>query len=153
MISVSWNDDATTNLVSTFLIHDTMYGLDTARVQEVVRVGNVTPVHHAPDHIIGIINLRGKIVTVLDLGKKLLFEAVTITDESRIIILDAKGEYVGLLVDSVHDVLPIDYSQVVSSPGNISASQTRYFAGVYHHEGQGLVTLLDSEAVLSNEEN
>jgi len=155
MLADAWNEDSKTNLISTFLIGTSMYGLETSRVQEIVRVGNITRVHHAPDYIIGIMNLRGKIVTVIDSGKKLILGKLTITDESRIIILEWKGEYVGLLVDTVHDVFPVEPERIVPSPANISNAQGRYFSGVYKQEEGGgmLVTLLDIDAVLSDEES
>lgn len=153
MLVARHQEEAGTSLVATFLLGNTLYGLDTTNVQEIVRVGSVTRVHHAPDYILGIMNLRGKIVTIIDSGQKLSLEELKVTDESRIIILEWTGEYVGLLVDTVLDVIPLETDRVVPSPASISAGQGRYLAGVYQPEGRPLVTLLNIEAVLAQDES
>jgi purine-binding chemotaxis protein CheW len=70
-------------------------------VQEIVPVKKTTVIHHAPPFVRGVINLRGKVVTVIDLGEKLLLGSVEQNDENRILIVDWKQENVGLLVDSM----------------------------------------------------
>ena len=94
-----------TFLISTFIIGDTVWGIDTLDTQEIILIPDITTVHHSPDYIIGIINLRGRIVTVVDLGKKMDVPSAGLTDSSRIIIVAWGSEQVGLQVDSVSDVI------------------------------------------------
>ena len=135
-------------LVSTFHIGETLLGIDTLRVQEIIRVSDVTKVHHAPEYVQGVINLRGKIVTVLDLSRKLNLSPAEIRDESRVIIVDHDDEYVGLLVDSISDVIVAERERMVPSPANVDGAQEKFFQGVYHGD-QGLIAVLDVEEVLS----
>ncbi len=135
-------------LVSTFHVGDTLLGIDTLRVQEIIRVSDVTRVHHAPEYVQGVINLRGKIVTVLDLSRKLDFPPAEVGDESRVIIVDHEDEYIGLLVDSISDVIVAERERVIPSPANVEGAQKRFFQGVYQGD-QGLIAVLDAEEVLS----
>jgi len=134
-------------LVSTFHVGETLLGIDTLRVQEIIRVSDVTKVHHAPEYVQGVINLRGKIVTVLDLSRKLDFSPAEIGDESRVIIVDHEDEYIGLLVDSISDVIVAERQHMIPSPANVEGTQERFFQGIYHGD-QGLVAVLDVEEVL-----
>src|SRR5215831_15099468 len=90
-----------TLLVSVFQLGNAMFGIPAAQIQEVVQMGSITPVHHAPSCIVGIRNLRGRIVTVIDLGTRLDLGEAERGPESRILIVDSEGELVGLLVDRV----------------------------------------------------
>ncbi|MBF0546380.1 MAG: chemotaxis protein CheW [Candidatus Riflebacteria bacterium] len=67
-------------LIATFFINDCLYGIDTQRLQEVVRISEITPVHHSPEYVLGVMNLRGRIVTVIDLGCKLLLKKLTVAN-------------------------------------------------------------------------
>jgi purine-binding chemotaxis protein CheW len=135
-------------LVSTFYLGGTLLGIDTLRVQEVIRVFDMTRVFHAPDYVPGVINLRGKIVTVLDLGKKLGFPAVEVNDESRIIIVDCDDEYVGFLVDAISDVIVADKNEMMPPPSNVESTQERFFQGIYQAD-EGFVTILAVDQILS----
>src|ERR1035441_4152417 len=86
-----------TVLLATFFVRDALCALDAAGIQEVIRLGPLTPVRHAPPAVAGIVNLRGKIVTILDLGLRLGFAKAVATGESRIFIIEDRGEFVGLL--------------------------------------------------------
>jgi purine-binding chemotaxis protein CheW len=121
--------------------------MDTAQVQEVVRVGGITPVHHAPGFVLGVMNLRGRIVTVIDLGVRLQLDRTEIGEDSRIFIVDWQGEQVGLLVDHVADAIPVDRTDLKPAPENVRSIQGRQFKGIFQVDGQ-LVALLDMEAVL-----
>jgi purine-binding chemotaxis protein CheW len=139
-------------LVSTFHIGDTLLGIDTLRVQEIIRASDMTKVHHAPEYVQGVINLRGKIVTVLDLSRKLDFAPAEVRDESRVIIVNREDEYVGLLVDSVSDVIVAERDRMIPSPPNVEGAQKKFFQGVYQGD-QGLIAVLDVEEVLSVDNN
>ncbi|MEI9974038.1 MAG: chemotaxis protein CheW [Ignavibacteriota bacterium] len=90
-----------TVLLATFFVRDALCALDAAGIQEVIRLGPLTPVRHASPDVAGILNLRGKIVTILDLGLRLGFPKVVPSGDSRIFIIEDRNEFVGLLVDRV----------------------------------------------------
>lgn len=143
-------EDQSAFLIATFHLGPALMGIDCLEVQEVIRAGDITNVPHAPDHILGIINLRGRIVTVMDLGKKLGLDAVEVTPDSRIIILNREDEYIGLLVDGVSDPVPADSTQIMPAPSNVKGIHGRFFAGVYNASNR-LIALLNSERVLADE--
>jgi purine-binding chemotaxis protein CheW len=135
-------------LVVTFILGDALFGLEAARVQEVVRVGETTPVHHAPGFVAGIRNLRGRIVTVVDLRILLGLGSSDTGADSRILIVDWQGEPVGLLVDSVADTISLDTAGIVPPPPNVQANQRQFVHGVCR-TGDRLVAMLDPGTVLS----
>jgi purine-binding chemotaxis protein CheW len=135
-------------LLVTFYGGESAYGMDAFSVQEVVLVGAITPVHHAPQEVRGIINLRGKIITVIDLNEKLRGIATQLSEDSRILITDWSSEYVGLLVDRVGEVLNLVSEQIEACPANLQESQRRYIEGVYRNEN-GTVAILNLERVLA----
>ncbi|MHC1744394.1 MAG: chemotaxis protein CheW [Syntrophobacteraceae bacterium] len=137
-------------LVSTFFLGDAAFGIDTEQVQEVVRVGDITAVHHAPQYVLGVMNLRGRIATVIDLGIKLDLAQTGIGPDSRIFIVEWEGEQVGLLVDRVADAIAVDRTDLKPPPENVRSLQGHQFKGVCSVEGR-LVALLDMAAVLDVE--
>ncbi|MGA1823617.1 MAG: chemotaxis protein CheW [bacterium] len=145
-------ETSNTFLISTFFMGNTIWGINTLKAQEVIRIVDVTCVHHAPDYIVGIINLRGKIVTIIDLAQKLNLTKLTITPTSRIIIVQWKSEYIGFLVDKVSDVITAQKEKLVPPPSNINGTQGKYFEGVYQDDDQ-LIALLNVDQILSNKEN
>ena len=124
--ALSTQEDSRTSLVSTFYIADAHCGVDTSLVQEVIQVGGITRVHHAPEFIRGVINLRGKIVTIIDPSIKLQLAHGDLTSDSRVFILEWRDEYVGILVDAVSDVVAVDLRSLSPSPANIGAVQGKY---------------------------
>lgn len=134
-------------LAATFMLGAATFGVDTAQVQEVVRVGNLTPVHHAPEDIVGIRNLRGRIVTIIDLRFRLGLGRVPAGPESRILIVEGQGEPIGLLVDQVADTTEVSPADLHPAPPNLNGVQSRHLRGVCRH-GARLVGLLDLSAIL-----
>jgi purine-binding chemotaxis protein CheW len=139
-------------LIATFQLGDGVFGLDTTLIQEVVMVGELTPVRHAPDYVAGIRNLRGRIITVVDLCVRLGLGFVEIGPESRILIADWKGEPVGLLVDRVADAIAVEAGNLEPAPPNLHGVQMQKLRGVFR-SGERLAALLDLAAVLSAEDH
>jgi purine-binding chemotaxis protein CheW len=131
-----------TSLMATFQLGNAALGIEAAQVQEVVRTGDITPVHHAPAYVVGIRNLRGRIVTVIDLGVLLKLGSVAAGADNRILIVNWQGEPVGLLVDRVADAISVRPGDVDPPPPNLHGIQSRNFRGVCRGGGR-LVTLLD----------
>jgi purine-binding chemotaxis protein CheW len=138
-------------LIATFQLggDDGFFGIDATLIQEVVMVGELRPVRHAPDYVAGIRNLRGKIITVIDLCVRLELGAVEIGTESRILIADWKGEPVGLLVDRVADAIAVRADDLESPPPNLHGVQMQKLLGVFR-SGERLAALLDLSAVLDS---
>ncbi len=147
--TVDTEDDVTTKLVATFVVDGRFYGLTTSRVREVVRVNEITPVHHSPEFILGIMNLRGRIVTIVDLRRKLFLNSIEMSSHTRIFIAEWCQEQVGLLVDKVGEVVPFDETDLLPVPENLPPSQACMLHGVFH-SGQILIGLLNIDAILDD---
>jgi purine-binding chemotaxis protein CheW len=151
--SVSNPEIAEDLLVATFQLgsDDGVFGVDATLIQEVVMVGELTPVRHAQAYVAGIRNLRGRIITVIDLCVRLGLGAVEIGPESRILIADWKGEPVGLLVDRVEDAVQVEAGGLEPAPPNLHGVQMQKLLGVFP-SGERLAALLDLAAVLDTDE-
>lgn len=137
--------------ISCFYVGEALCGIDIGFVQEINKQVMFTSVPHSPEYVMGIMNLRGKIVTIIDLGKKLGIESsANITDSTRIIIVNSREEYIGLLVDRVTDVVVADWEKVSPPPSNIKGVKGKYFQGVYKFKNM-LVAILDVDEVLDSE--
>ncbi|MDA8427618.1 MAG: chemotaxis protein CheW [Treponema sp.] len=131
----------------TFEIADTVIGIDAGLVEEIVRVPAVTPVRGAEAHVLGIVNLRGRIVTVLDVSMRLGLGPAAAGDEARILVTTTKGESIGALVPRLADVLEADRSEMRRLPGDLKGAKEDFFVGVFEKAGR-LVALLDPEKAL-----
>jgi len=152
MIAEQVQSSSQTMLIATFQVAGTLCGVDAMKVQEVVRIGQVTRVHHAANQIVGIINLRGKIVTVIDLGVALELGRLDLGPHSRVFIVECQGEYVGLMADSASDVVAANPEEITPPPANIHGVQGRFFEGVYQ-ANSGLIAILNVNAVLSPQDD
>ena len=137
-----------TILLATFFVRDALCALDAAGIQEVIRVGPLTPVRHATPEVAGIVNLRGKIVTILDLGLRLGFATAIPSGDSRIFIIEDRNEFVGLLVDRVDEVVEAERDKFLPPPANVRSGQGRFFQGVYRTGGRA-ITVLDPGPILA----
>lgn len=135
-------------LVATFHVGGSLLGVSTERIQEIIKIGVITEVPHAPSHILGILNLRGRIVTVIDLGARLSLRPSQRDEQGRIIIMDDDGESVGFMVDHIADVIQIDPQDLIPPPANMRSVQSDFFDKVYHYHG-GLVGLLKVDTILA----
>lgn len=138
---------ANSSLFATFRLRDAHYALDAEVVMEVIRVGEITPVAHAPQQVIGVINLRGRIVTLIDMGVSLGLPPAVQTVLSRILIVEDAGEFTGLLADEVSDVTDVSSDDIQPTPANISLERLRYCHGVFRRR-ERVVLLLDSKSLL-----
>lgn len=136
-----------TLLLVTFTLGEGVFGIDSDRVQEVVKVSSLTPVHHAPEYVLGIRNLRGRVVTVLDLRVRLDLGVSPRMPDNRVLIVDWKGEPIGLLVDSIADTISVAADEIESTPHNLHSVQQTNLQGV-SRQGERLVAILNIDAVL-----
>ena len=136
---------------SSFYLDDTLCGINIKQVQEINDDLNITKVPLSPEYVMGIMNLRGQIVTIINLGMKIGLVPSAIGPKSRVVITSSKGEHIGLLVDKVTEVITISQQQIASSPANIKGAQGKFFEGVMHTSDNELMALLDLEIVLDDE--
>jgi len=137
-----------TVLLASFFVRNALCALDASVVQEVIRLTSVTPVRHAPAEVCGVINLRGKIVTLLDTGLILGLDKSVPGPDSRIFIVEDSNEFIGLLVDRVAEVVEIESGCEEPVPVNIPPAQARFFKSVCRTAGR-LITLLNSGELLA----
>lgn len=143
-------DDPTQRWV-TFHMDNETYGINVTQVREVLRITEIAPVPGAPDYVLGIINLRGNVVTVMDTRKRFNLPPTETTDSTRIVIIEVDGQEVGVMVDSVAEVVDIRQSAIESAPNVGSDDSSRYIQGVTSLEGS-LLILIDLNKLLTDEE-
>ncbi len=131
----------------TFSLAGETFALPVDPVHEVLRLSSITRVPHAPFPIRGVTNLRGRVVPVIDLRIRLELPEGEVTRSSRIVVVGSRGRRLGLLVDSVHQVVHLDVDRVQPPPDDVMTVQSDYIRGVYHLEEQ-LILLLDVDRVL-----
>jgi len=137
-------------LVITFDVSGSLFGMETSHVQEVVRLATVTPVHHAATCVVGVMNLRGHISTVIDLSARLGLGEVDLSGDKRIIIVEWSGERIGLVVNKMEDVLSVDLESIGPAPENVRSAQSHRMTGVFR-SGDRIVAMLDLDKVLTLE--
>jgi purine-binding chemotaxis protein CheW len=128
-------------LLATFFVGDALCALDASAVQEVIRVESVTGVRHAPPEVVGVMNLRGKIVTLLDPGIILGLGKTVPTRDSRVFIIEDRNEFLGVLVDRAGEVVEVEAGDGESLPVNIPAAQARFFQQVCRAGGHVIAVL------------
>src|SRR5438552_14800795 len=123
------------------------YGVPITSLHEIVRVPEITAVPDAPDYMEGVINLRGKIVSVIDLRKRLGEKKVSMGKRNRILVVEHNGRLSGLIVDSASEVLKIPASDVEPSPAALHDGGLNCVTGLGKHKGR-LIVLLDMTKLL-----
>ena len=126
---------------ASFQIADLLLGIDIHQVQEINRNLELTPVPHAPTAVRGVINLRGEVVTVVDLRCVLGLPAAEFTRLTRNVIVNYAGERIGLLVDAVADVITCSANDIDPLPENLGGVDHSYFEGVFKLTEKLLVVL------------
>ncbi|RKZ81047.1 MAG: chemotaxis protein CheW [Gammaproteobacteria bacterium] len=135
----------------TFHLEGETYGVNVMQVQEVLRVTEIAPVPGAPDHVIGIINLRGNVVTVIDSRRRFGLMPKEPDEPSRIIIVEVNGNVIGMLVDSVAEVVYLHQSEIETAPNVGKDDNSHYIQGISSRD-DSLLILVDVNRLLSEEE-
>jgi len=138
------------NQVVRFMIGKESYGVDIGMIQEIVAVPEITAIPDAPDFLEGIINLRGKIVSVIDLRKKFKLNGAR-DRKNRILVTELRGKVTGLIVDEVSEVLKLNTDNIEPPPDIVGSAGIEYITGVGKLE-DGIILLLDIGKVLSGDE-
>ena len=135
----------------TFFLGNEEYGIAILKVQEIIGMMNITTVPRTPSFIRGVINLRGKVIPIIDLRLKFAMPSVDQTEETCIIVVQAQGVEMGLVVDRVSEVLDIASADIDEAPSFGTDVETDYLLGIAKSEGR-VKLLLDIDRVLSTPE-
>ena len=135
----------------TFTLEEETYGINVMQVQEVLREIEVAPVPGAPHYVLGIINLRGNVVSVIDARTRFGLNAKESDDMTRIIVIEAQQQIIGILVDSVAEVVDVDRDEIDTAPNVGNAETAKYIDGVVSR-GDKLLILVDLNKLLTEAE-
>ncbi len=135
----------------TFTLEDEVYGINVMQVQEVLREIDVAPVPGAPHYVIGIINLRGNVVSIIDARTRFGLQIKESDDLTRIIVIETEQQIIGILVDSVAEVVDVSRSEIDTAPNVGNAETSKYIDGVISR-GENLLILVDLNKLLSEAE-
>ncbi len=135
----------------TFALGDEEYGLEILRVREIMGLMDITAVPRTPPHVKGVINLRGKVIPVIDLRLKFGMPPVEYTQETCIIVVDVNGQQTGIIVDKVSEVLDIAAEDIEPAPEFGDTVETSFILGMGKVKGK-VKTLLDIAKVLGGED-
>jgi purine-binding chemotaxis protein CheW len=139
-----------TEHLATFFLGREEYGVDVRLVQEIIRVSEITQVPRAPEFIKGVINLRGRIIPVVDLKRKLGLGEVEVLRQSRIVVVKIKERLIGLLVDGASQVLKVPVSTIEAAPDEVTEIDATAIRGVAKLTGR-LIILMDLNKTLALE--
>ena len=132
----------------TFVLAEEEYGLEILKVREIIGAMDITSVPSTPDYVKGVINLRGKVIPVIDLRLKFSMPEAERTDQTCIIVVDVDNVEMGIIVDEVSEVLDIDGDQIEDSPEFGGSVDTEFILGM-GKAGDSVKILLDIDKVLA----
>ena len=135
----------------TFVLDQETYGIDVIGGPEVLRVSDIAPVPGAPSYVIGIINLRGNVVSVVDTRQRFGLVPADLTDSTRIIIIESSEHTIGIMVDAVAEVVDVNPNEIDTAPSIGNEESARYIHGVVSRD-EHLLILVDLNRLLSGDE-
>ncbi len=139
----------------TFTLASEDYGIGILKIKEIIGIMPVTPVPRTPDFVKGVINLRGKVIPVVDLRRRFEMEEIDYTERTCIVVVEIQGSsgmlMMGIVVDSVSEVLNVKSDDIDTTPSFGIELDTSYILGMAKM-GKGVKILLDIDRVLNNEE-
>ena len=136
----------------TFKLDEEIYGINVMQVQEVLRLTEIAPVPGAPDYVMGIVNLRGNVVTVIDTRKRFGLFQKEPDDATRIVIVEVDNQVIGMLVDSVAEVVNLRTSEIETTPSlGEDNESSKYIQGV-HSRDEEILILVDVNKMLTEKE-
>lgn len=127
------------------------FGVPISLVHEIVRLPDITAVPEAPDYVEGVINLRGKIISVIDLRKRFGERQITPNKKNRILVVEVDGKMVGLIVDAASEVLKVPETEIDLPPNVFEEGELNYVTGVGKLRGR-LIIMIDLTKVLQKGE-
>lgn len=134
-----------------FVLEKEDFACNISDVREVLKMVRVTPLPRSLDFVEGVINLRGEVIPVLDLRRRFGLQETLRTEKSRIIIVEVESRMVGLIVDSVSEVIRLSNNQIQEAPDHVAGNRTHLIVGVGKIE-ERLLIILNLERILTTEE-
>ncbi|KPK31660.1 MAG: chemotaxis protein CheW [Nitrospira bacterium SG8_35_1] len=134
----------------TFTLNNEEYAVDILSVQEINRITEITKIPNSPPYVEGVVNLRGKVIPVINLRNKFGFEEKTVDDTSRIIIMEIRGITYGVIVDSVSEVLRVQSDTVEPTPPMSSDANSKFIKGLAKLDDR-LIILIDIDNLIDEE--
>ena len=144
--------DELIQLVS-FMLADEEYGVEVLKVREIIRMPTITKMPNVPQHVEGIINLRGKVIPIISMRRRFNLMENENNSQTRIIIMDVVGSLTGFIVDSVSEVIRIHGSEIQPPPSMVLSSGIgqEFITGVYNH-AERLLIIMDIDRMFSDVE-
>lgn len=134
-----------------FDLNEEAYGVDIGAVREIIRMQEITRVPRAPRFIEGVINLRGKVIPVVDLRQRFSMPETERTEEHRIVVVDVMGQDIGIVVDAVTEVSRVSEASIEPPSSVITTEDSDYLTGIVKTDSK-LIILLDIAKVMSADE-
>jgi len=135
----------------TFRLEGETYGINVMQVQEVLRYTEIAPVPGAPPYVLGIINLRGNVVTVIDTRHRFGLVTSEVTEQTRIVIIEADSHVIGILVDAVAEVVYLRQSEIETAPNVGNDESAKFIQGVCNKNNE-LLILVELDKMLTDQE-
>jgi purine-binding chemotaxis protein CheW len=140
----------TLQLVS-FELGKELYGIEITKVREIILIAAITRIPQTPHYVKGLINLRSNVIPVIDLRALFGLPENDLTDESRIMVIQAAGRKIGIIVDSVSEVLRVKHEQIAPPPPTVARLGQEYLTGIVRLE-KHLLILLDIDKILGDKD-
>ena len=135
----------------TFKLAEELYGVNVMQIREVLRYTEITPVPGAPYYVLGIINLRGNVVTVIDTRKRFGLPPAQVDNNSRIVIVEVDNQVIGMLVDSVAEVTYLKESEIEVTPSVGNEETSKFISGVCNKNNE-LLILIELERMIGTKQ-
>lgn len=134
-----------------FQLGDEVYGINISTVREIIRMQPITYVPDSPGFVEGVINLRGRVIPVVDLRKRFELTVTEATNESRVLVVDISGDEIGVVVDAVTEVLRISEDSIAPTSSVVTTENSYYIEGIAKVDEQLLILLDLDKALDSND--
>jgi len=135
-----------------FTLGDETYGIEITKIREIILVGEITQIPETPPYVKGLINLRSTVIPVIDLRTRFSLAAAELTSESRIMVLHVGSRTIGIVVDSVNEVLRVTQQEISPAPRTVTSSGNGYMTGLVRLK-EDLLILLDVDRLFGDEES
>jgi purine-binding chemotaxis protein CheW len=140
----------TMQLVS-FNLGKELYGIEITKVREIILITEITRIPETPEYLKGLINLRSTVIPVIDLRARFGLPEAALTDESRIMVIQAQGKTIGIMVDAVSEVLRVKQDQIAPPPTTVTGLGRDYLSGLVKLDNR-LLILLEIDKIFGEEE-
>jgi purine-binding chemotaxis protein CheW len=146
------NNNELIQLVS-FMLADEEYGVEVLKVREIIRMPTITKIPNAPQHVEGIINLRGTVIPIISMSRRFNLVEDESSSHTRIIITDVAGSQTGFIVDAVSEVIRIQRNEIQPPPSMVLSGNVgqEFISGVFNH-AERLLIVMDIDRMFSDDE-